>query len=107
MGTFDTFSEEKPLPKKFRKNTLEVGIVLFCDRDLEHANLVFQEFDCKTLNGYHDICLHTDVSISASVFEKVRKVSNATFELDFVHFYTASNLSGEALLKTVSLKLNF
>ena len=107
MDTFDKFSEEKLPPKKYRKNTPDDGVLSFCDGDLEHANLVFQEFDCKTLSDYHDICLHTDVLISASLFEKFRKVCTATFGLDYVHCYTASNLSDEALLTNVTLKLNF
>ena len=66
---------------------------------MEHANLVFQEFDCKTLGDYHDLFLHTDVLILASVLEKFRKVCYATYGVGCVHFYKAPKLSGETFLK--------
>ncbi|MEO1764425.1 MAG: DNA polymerase, partial [Cyanobacteria bacterium J06629_18] len=99
MDSFDKFSEDKLPPKEFWKNTLEGGEISITDSDLQHANLVFQEYDCKTLGDYHDLYLHTDVLILASIFEEFRKVCHATYGLDCAHFYTASNLSGEAFLK--------
>ena len=99
MDSFDKFAEEKLPPKEFWKNTLAGGEVTISDQDLQHASLVYQDFDCKTLGHYHDLYLHTDVLILASVFEEFRKVCYATYGLDCAHFYTASNLSGEAFLK--------
>ena len=98
VDSFDKFSEEKLPSKEFWKNTLE-GEVNISDGDLEHANLVFQEFGCKTLGDNHDLYLHTDVLIQASAFEEFRKVCYATYGLDCVHLYMSSNLSGEAFLK--------
>ena len=43
MDTFNKFSEEKLPPKEFWKNTLQ-GEVPISDGNLEHANLVFQQF---------------------------------------------------------------
>ena len=52
MDTFDKFCEEILPPKEFWKNTLEGGEVTISDGDLERANMVFEEFDCKTLGDY-------------------------------------------------------
>ena len=98
MDTFKKFSEEKLPAKEFWKNTLQ-GDVPISDGKLEHANLVFQQFGCKTLDDYYNSFFHTDVLILASVFEKFRNIWYAMYGLDSVHFYTASNLSGKAFLK--------
>ena len=81
------------------------GEVTISDQDLQHASLVYQEFDCKTLGHYHDLYLHTDVSILASFFEEFRKVCYATYGLDCAQFYTASNLFGEAFLKVCNAEI--
>ena len=105
MNSFDKFAEEKLPPKEFWKNTLAGGEVTISDQDLQHASLVYQEFDCKTLGHYHDLYLHTDVLILPSVFEEFRKVCYATYGQDCAHFYTASNLSGEAFLKVCNAEI--
>ena len=105
MDTFDKFSEDKLPPKEFWRNTLEGGEITISDTELDHANFVFQEFDCKNLGDYHDLYLLTDVLILASVFEELRKVCYATYGLDCTHFYTASNLSGEAFLKICNAEI--
>ena len=58
IDTLDKFSEEKLPSKEFWKNTLEGGEVTISDADFEHADLVFQVFDCKTLGDYHDLFTH-------------------------------------------------
>ena len=98
VDSFDKFSECELPPKEFWKNMLEGGEVTISDSDFDHAKLVFQEFDCKNMD-YHDLYLITDVLILASIFEEFRKVCYATYGLNCAHFYTASNLSGEAFLK--------
>ena len=105
MDTIDKFSEDKLPPKEFWRNTLEGGEITISDTELDHANFVFQEFDCKNLGRYHDLFLLTDVLILASVFEEFRKVCYATYGLDCTHSYNASNLSGEAFLKICNAEI--
>ena len=105
MDTFDKLSEDKLLPKKFRRNTLKCGEITISDTEMDHANFVFQEFDCKNLGDYHDLYILTDVFILASVFEEFRKICYATYGLDCTHFYTAANLSGEAFLKVCNAEI--
>ena len=99
VDSFDKFSGCELPPKEFWKNTLEGGEVTISDSDFDHVKLVFQEFDCKNLGDYHDLYLITDVLILASIFQEFRNVCYATYGLDCAHFYTASHLSGEAILK--------
>ena len=42
-------------------------------KDYEHAQKVWQEFNCKTLGDYHDLYLKTDVWLLADVFQTFRK----------------------------------
>ena len=72
---------------------------------MDHAKFVFQECDCKNLRDYHAQCLLMDVLILASVFEEFRKVCYATYRLDCTHFYTASNLCGEAFLTVCNAEI--
>ena len=99
MDTFDKLSEDKLPPKEFWRNTLEIGEITISDSELDHANFVFQEFDCRNLGDYHDLYLLIDVLILDSIFEEFGKVCYATYGLNCTHFYTASNLSGEAFPK--------
>ena len=99
MDIFDKFSEAKQPPTEFWRNTLDARVYTFSDTELDHANFVFQEFDCKSLGDHHDLYLLTDVLFLASVLEDFRKVCYATYGLDSAHFYTASTLFGEAFLK--------
>ena len=103
--SFDKLAEEKLPPKGFWKNTFAGDEVKISDQVLQDASLVYQEFDCKTLGHYHDLYLHTDVLILASVFEEFIKVCYATYGLGCAHFYTASNLSGEAFLKVCNAEI--
>ena len=64
-----------------------------------------QGFDWKTLGGYHDLNLNTHVLIQAPIFEEFRKACFAIYSLDCVHFYTSSNLSGEAFLKVCNAEI--
>ena len=56
-------------------------------------------FGCETPCSYHDLYLTTDTLLLASVIEQIRKVSYSTYGLHSVHYYTCSNLSGDAYMK--------
>ena len=105
MDVFDKFSEEILHPKLFRKNTLEGGEVTSSNRNLEHANLVYQEPACETLDYYHDLFRHPDFLNLESVFENFLKVCYATHGLDCVHLFTASNWPGEAFLNVSNAEI--
>ena len=75
------------------------------DEDYEHAQNVWNAFDCKSFKDYNNIYLKTDVILLSDVFENFRCVFMKTYELDPAHFYTAPGLSWNAFLKYSEVKL--
>ena len=73
--------------------------------DYEHAENVWNEFNCKTLGDYHDVYLQTDVTLLADVFQAFRKTCIKAYKLDPLHYYTAPGLSWDALLKCTKIDL--
>ena len=62
------------------------------DEDYEHAQKLWEAFDCKTLKDYHDLYLESDVLLLADVFETFRDVCMTNCELDPACYYTAPGL---------------
>ena len=97
--------EETSLPPKdaFYSRLNMKGI---SDYDYEHAqqvwNRIIPEHENITLGGYHDVYLATDVLLLADVFETFRNTCLKHYKLDPTHFYTASGLAWQALLKTAA-----
>lgn len=95
----DKFSETQLPPRSEWRNSLNSGEISISEQELQHANLVFKTFKCKTLGDYHDVYLTTDVLILAAVFEAFRKVCYEAYGLDCACYFSASNLSGDSFLK--------
>ncbi|XP_046382219.1 uncharacterized protein LOC124166465 [Ischnura elegans] len=74
--------------------------------DYEFAQAVWNEFQCKSLGGYSDLYLLTDVLLLADVFENFRDVCLSTYELDPGWYYTAPGLSFDAMLKHTGVVLH-
>ena len=43
------------------------------EKEYEHAQQVYKEFECKTFQDYHDLYLKSGVLLLADAFEKFRK----------------------------------
>ena len=69
METSENFCEKKIIAKTGLDKHTKIRNVAISDGDLNNANLVFQQFDCKMFGDYN-IHLRTDVLIPASVFEE-------------------------------------
>ena len=103
----DSFTKfQKPLPEygESWRNSLS-GKIDITFADYQHAVDVYREFSCNNLGDYHDIYLKTDVLILADIFEKFRSVCLSVYKLDPTHFYSAPNLSWEAMLISTNVKL--
>ena len=50
--------------------------------DYAHAQNVWEKFECKTMQDYHDLYLKNDVLLLADVFENSRKFSMLHYNLD-------------------------
>ena len=75
------------------------------EKDYEHAQKVWKEFNCQTLGDYHDLYLKTDVVLLADVFQTFRKTCMGSYKLDPLHYCTAPGLSWVALLKYTNINL--
>ena len=104
LDSFAKFSEPLPNYGNDWKNTL-TGRVDISEADYAGALKIYNLFQCANLGDYHDVYLQTDVLILADVFEKFRQVCIKVYELDPVHFFSAPNLSWEAMLITTRVKL--
>ena len=76
------------------------------EADYEHAQKVWEVFECETLADYHDLYLKTDTLLLADVFENFRNMCLKQYKLDPAHYYTSPGLSWDALLKKSQVKLN-
>lgn len=76
------------------------------DEDYQHAQTVWNTFECETFGDYHDLYLISDVMLLADVFENFRDVCLETYELDPAHYFTAPGLSWDAMLKYTEVTLD-
>ncbi|CAG8502763.1 22496_t:CDS:2 [Cetraspora pellucida] len=74
-------------------------------KDYEHAQKVWKEFNCKTLDEYHDIYLKTDVLSLADVWTQLQKMSMEYDGLDPSHYVSLSAYSWDAMLKMTEVKI--
>ena len=75
------------------------------NEDYEHAQKVWEAFDCKILKDYHDLYLKSDVILLADVFETFRDPCMTNYELDPAWYYTAPGLAWDAALKMTKVEL--
>ena len=66
---------------------------------------MFEEFKLKNLGDYHNLYVQGDTFLFADVFENFRNKCIEIYELDPVHFLSASGLAWQACLKETRVKL--
>lgn len=64
--------------------------------DYKHAKQVWETFEMKTMEDYHDLYLKSDVLLLADVFENFRDVCMNNYKLDPAFYYTAFGLAWDA-----------
>ena len=80
MNGFEKFSERQLPPKKdFYSKLNDCGIT---DKEYEHAERIWKEFEIKNLGEYHDLYLKSDVLLLADVFEEFRNICLENYSLD-------------------------
>ena len=103
MTSLERFEETKLPPKEaFYSNLKNEGIT---EEDYAHAKKVWDVFEIKRLQDYHNLYNETDVLLLADVFENFRNHCLKVYELDPAHYYTAPGLSWDAALKKTEVKL--
>ena len=104
MGSIERF-EETSLPSKADfYNPLNDEHM--SQNDYDHAENVWRSFGCTPMRDYHDLYLGTDVLLLTDVFEKFRSMSQQSYGLDPVHYYSLPGLSWDAALKFSTVKLD-
>ena len=81
------------------------GKIDISDYDWDHGLKVWQSFKCNTLGDYMHLYLKSDVFLLADVFEKFRNLFLEVYGLDPCHYYSAPNISWDAMLKKTQIKL--
>ena len=84
--------KETELPPKeaFYSRLNDKGI---SDEDYEHARKVWETFEMKNLEDYHNLYNRVDVLLLADVFENFRDICIENYKLDPAHYYTAPGLA--------------
>ncbi|CAG8492072.1 6627_t:CDS:2 [Scutellospora calospora] len=94
---------ETELPPIYKFSTYLYGKI--SQKDYEHAQKVWKEFNCKTLGEYHDIYLKTDMLSLADVWTQLRKMSMEYNGLDPSHYVSLPAYSWDAMLKMTEVKI--
>ena len=103
VSSIDKFKETKlPSKEDFYSKLNDENI---SDEDYQHAINVWETFNCKTIQDYHDLYLKSDVLLLADVFENFKKTCMKHHKLDPCHYYTAPGLAWDACLKKTNQKL--
>ena len=67
--------------------------------DYRRAEMVWDQFDCKTLLDYHNLYLTSDVLLLTDIMNNCKEVCYKLYELDVSYYYTAPGLAFDAFLK--------
>ena len=103
MDTLEKLKETELPPKEgFYSKRNNEGI---SDEDYTHARKVWETFEMKTLEDYHNLYNKLDVLLLADVFENFRDICIKNYNLDPAHYYTAPGLAWDAALKITKVKL--
>ena len=92
---------ELPPKEEFYSRLNGVGI---SDEDYEQARKVWETFEMKNLEDYHNLYNQVDVLLLADVFENFRNICIKNYKLDPAHYYTAPGLAWDAALKVTEVK---
>jgi len=80
IDSLEKMNDTKLPPRKAFYSSLYGKTV--SEADYQHAQNVWNEFDCKTLGDYHDLYLKTDVLLLADVIQSFRQISRDNYKLD-------------------------
>ena len=103
MDCFEKFDQtELPAKEQFYRVSNDQHVT---NGEYDHARKVWKTFNIKTMGGYHDLYLKSDVLLLADVFESFRKTCLQYYKLDPCHYSTSPGLSWDAMLKMTNIKL--
>ena len=97
LDSFEKFNEPFPPHGPLWYNSLTKSVEITKEQHT-FALGVYNDFKCRNLGDYHDVYLRTDVLFLGDIFQKFREVCMQVYHLDPSHFYSAPNLSSDAML---------
>ncbi|XP_048588392.1 uncharacterized protein LOC125572222 [Nematostella vectensis] len=103
FGDFNKLIATKLPPKEAfysRLNDTDIS-----EEDYQHAQKVWEIFEMRTMEDYHDLYIESDVLLLADVFENFRNVCLENYGLDPAWYYTAPGLAWDAALKITKVNL--
>ena len=103
LDSLDRLAETQLPPKEAFYSKLNDEHI--SNEDYEHAQKVWEAFDCKTLKDYHDLYLESDVLLLTDVFETFRDLCMTNYKPDPAWYYTAPGLAWDAALKMTKVEL--
>ena len=75
------------------------------EENYTHVKKVWETFEMKNLEDYHNLYNRVDILLLADVFENFRDICIKNYKLDPAHYYTAPGLAWDAALKVTEVKL--
>ena len=103
MNSLEKLKETKLLPREaFYSRLNDEGISY---EDYTHAQKVWETFQMKNLEDYHNLYNQVDVLLLVDVFENFRDICIKNHKLDPAHYYTAPGLAWDAALKITKVEL--
>ena len=91
MDSFEKFNDQQlPSKNQFYSILTDEGI---SDEQHQHAQNVWNTFNIKTMERYHDLYLKSDILLLADVFENLRETCLLYYKLDPAHYFTSPGLS--------------
>ena len=106
IDNFENLEETQLPPCEMWTNSLQQYEVTVTDEEYERSIEVFNLFGCKIIGEYYNLYLKTYVFLLAAVVLCFRKFCYETYGLDCCQYYTASNLSGDAMRKICKPELH-
>ena len=103
LNSHERFADTSlPSKQEFHNQLYEQDI---SDQSYEHAQNIWNTFECETMLNYHDIYLKTDVLLLADIFEQFRSMGLEYYNLDPVHYYSLPGYSWDAALKFTGVQI--
>ena len=103
MNSKERLKETQLPPKEaFYSRLNDEGI---SDENYTHAREVWETFEMKNLEDYHNLYNRVVVLLLADVFENFREICIKNYNPDPAHYYTAPGLAWDAALKVTKVKL--
>ena len=65
------------------------------DEKYQHAQIVWRQFDCKTLGEYSDLYMKTDILLLVEIFENFIDQCQESYKFDPSHYLLCLDILGE------------